>query len=228
MEARVLDEELRNVYPSAFEANSSRSASQTRTMFSAAELPTSVIASTLSHLTFLFSANIGTSSSVTCRFGNNCYGCKVPQKAVFPSSVVKRNTNGQSLHRSLPKNPTAYIDLPVTCLTMEGHQPWNWSNKCSGQLYCPIDQTQSLHIWKPSITGKTLVSFSLRGRKKRVHYAKLQLKELEREYTNTKFITKEKRRRIAFSTNPSQKQLTIWFQNRRVKDKKRPEICKEF
>lgn len=99
MEARVLDEELRNVYPSAFEANSSRSASQTRTMFSAAELPTSVIASTLSHLTFLFSANIGTSSSVTCRFGNNCYGCKVPQKAVFPSSVVKRNTNGQSVSK---------------------------------------------------------------------------------------------------------------------------------
>uniref|UniRef100_A0A8C1U762 Homeobox D13a n=1 Tax=Cyprinus carpio TaxID=7962 RepID=A0A8C1U762_CYPCA len=209
MEARVLDEELRNVYPSAFEANSSRSASQTRTMFSAAELPTSVIASTLSHLTFLFSANIGTSSSVTCRFGNNCYGCKVPQKAVFPSSVVKRNTNGQS-DFAFYKSYT-------------GHQPWNWSNKCSGQLYCPKDQTQSLHIWKPSIT---VVSFSLRGRKKRVHYAKLQLKELEREYTNTKFITKEKRRRIAFSTNPSQKQLTIWFQNRRVKDKKRPEILK--
>uniref|UniRef100_A0A8C2Q1Z6 Homeobox domain-containing protein n=1 Tax=Cyprinus carpio TaxID=7962 RepID=A0A8C2Q1Z6_CYPCA len=200
MEARVLDEELRNVYPSAFEANSSRSASQTRTMFSAAELPTSVIASTLSHLTFLFSANIGTSSSVTCRFGNNCYGCKVPQKAVFPSSVVKRNTNGQS--------DFAFYQ------SYTGHQPWNWSNKCSGQLYCPKDQTQSLHIWKPSITESE------------AH--KLIILKLEREYTNTKFITKEKRRRIAFSTNPSQKQLTIWFQNRRVKDKKRPEICKEF
>lgn len=94
------------------------------------------------------------SSLVTfgCRFGNCCYGCKVLQNALFPSSVVKQNANGQSaskpvdygdgwfkefvFHQSYTGSYPGYIDLPEvhrtmtgdsrheTCLT-EGHQRWN-------------------------------------------------------------------------------------------------------
>ncbi|XP_043104192.1 homeobox protein Hox-D13a [Puntigrus tetrazona] len=234
MEARGLEEAFRSVYPPAFGSRSARSETPVFSAWTSAEpLP----------------PRTGSSSASGCSFGDGCCGCKLPQNAAFQSGAAKRIANGRSAGKpvdygdgwfkelafyrsptgSYPRIRPAYIDLPALhrtmpgaprqeTLTMEGHQPWSWPN--NRQLYCSKDQTR---IWKPSLTEGKAASFCQRGRKKRVPYTKLQLKELEREYNDTKFITKEKRRRIAFSTNLSERQVTIWFQNRRVKDKKGPE-----
>ncbi|XP_069786641.1 homeobox protein Hox-B9-like [Narcine bancroftii] len=68
--------------------------------------------------------------------------------------------------------------------------------------------------WSPSPNPEN------RRKKKRIPYSKQQIAELEKAFEKNRFLTPEMRLSISFKLGLSERQVKIWFQNQRQKEKK--------
>ncbi|ELU03141.1 hypothetical protein CAPTEDRAFT_70154, partial [Capitella teleta] len=57
-------------------------------------------------------------------------------------------------------------------------------------------------------------------KKKRKPYSKPQVSALENEYSTSTYITKARRKEVARELDLTERQIKIWYQNRRIKEKK--------
>ncbi|XP_037042866.1 homeotic protein caudal isoform X2 [Bradysia coprophila] len=149
-----------------------------------------------------------------------------PQNGLPPpgSGVGLHHINQHHVHNSdhISEGLQNLPSPPVTVSGSEVSSPGITNESASPQTSLRPTSVKSPFEWmkKPSYQNQPNTGKTRTKDKYRVVYTDYQRLELEKEYHTSKYITIRRKSELAQSLQLSERQVKIWFQNRRAKDRK--------
>uniref|UniRef100_A0A8D0DMT1 Caudal type homeobox 4 n=1 Tax=Salvator merianae TaxID=96440 RepID=A0A8D0DMT1_SALMN len=138
----------------------------------------------------------------------NTYG-PGPSGTVTPTQI-----NGSS------SGQVSYGSVDYNCLNAAGSGSLPPVNTINAEQISPHSQRHSSYEWMRKTVQSTSTGKTRTREKYRVVYTDHQRLELEKEFHYNRYITIRRKSELAANLRLSERQVKIWFQNRRAKERK--------